>query len=121
MKKTLQILIVVCLFLLEFSVNAQNYQWAKSFRGSSASGSGTSIDVDALGNVYTTGYFLGTVDFDPGVGVFNLTSNGSYDIFICKLDASGNFVWGKGMGAGVDLPLSTSIDSVGNIYYRSFS
>ena len=35
---------------------------------------GTAIAVDAAGNVYATGGFSGTVDFDPGSGVFNLTS-----------------------------------------------
>src|SRR3990172_3253311 len=54
---------------------------------------GTSIAVDGSGNVYTTGVFAGTADFDPGSGTFNLTSAGSYDIFISKLDASGNFLW----------------------------
>lgn len=52
---------------------------------------GNSISVDASGNVYTTGYFAGTVNFDPGSGTFNLTAAGNQDIFISKLDASGNF------------------------------
>ena len=37
-------------------------------------------------DIYMTGYFQGTVDFDPsGVGTFNLTSAGGDDIFINKL------------------------------------
>jgi hypothetical protein len=54
--------------------------------------------VDSAGNVYTTGYFQGTVDFDPGAGTVNLSSAGSDDIFVQKLDASGNLVWARGMG-----------------------
>lgn len=75
-----------------------------------------SISVDALGNVYTTGRFQGTVDFDPGPAEFNLTAIGNYDIFISKLDSSGNFVWAKQMGgAGADFGGSV-VDASGNVY-----
>ncbi|MDC1451051.1 SBBP repeat-containing protein [Vicingaceae bacterium] len=30
---------------------------------------GQSIAVDSAGNLYTTGYFFNTVDFDPGTGI----------------------------------------------------
>ncbi len=56
------------------------------------------LTIDALGNVYTTGYFRMTVDFDPGPGVFELSAVGEPDIFIQKLDASGNFIWAVSMG-----------------------
>ena len=36
--------------------------------------------------MYTTGSFNGTVDFDPGAGIFNLTHAGNGDIFIQKLN-----------------------------------
>src|SRR5688572_17920960 len=72
------------------------FHWAKSFGGTTAQGK--SISVDGSGNVYTTGYFSGTADFDPGAGTFNLTAAGGDDIYISKLDASGNFLWAKQMG-----------------------
>ena len=50
------------------------------------------------GSVYVTGGFEGTVDFDPGAGVLNLTSAGGYDVFVLKLDASDNFVWARRLG-----------------------
>ena len=49
-----------------------NFKWAKQMEGG-IQAEGFSIAVDALGNVYTTGYFEGTVDFDPGVGVFKIS------------------------------------------------
>jgi hypothetical protein len=52
---------------------------------------GRGVAVDGAGNTYTTGYFQGTVDFDPGVGVSNLTSNGNPDVFVLELDTNGNF------------------------------
>ncbi|MFC1733848.1 SBBP repeat-containing protein, partial [candidate division KSB1 bacterium] len=57
-----------------------------------------SITVDVSGSIYTTGIFSYTVDFDPGLNVFNLSTNGNYEIFVQKLDASGNFKWARKWG-----------------------
>lgn len=43
------------------------------------------ITVDSSGNSYITGYFQGTVDFGGG----NVTSAGSNDIFVLKLNSLG--------------------------------
>jgi len=82
-----------------------NYIWAKSF-GSTGTNLdiGNSLKLDLAGNIYTTGWFSGTGDFDPGAGVFNLTSTesfasgGSPDVFIHKLNSEGNFLWAKSFG-----------------------
>lgn len=100
------------------SIMAQNntYKWAKSI-GTTTAEISQSIAVDATGNVYTTGYFQGTVDFDPGSGVTNLVSAGVNDIFITKFNASGNFVWAKSMGGtSSDYSYSIAVDGTGNIY-----
>ena len=100
------------------NVNAQspNWLWAKGMGGTS-SDIGWSTTVDLFGNVYTTGYFRGAVDFDPGIGVFTLTSAGGADIFISKLDASGNFVWAIAMsGANDGVANSIVLDASDNIY-----
>ena len=92
-----------------------NFVWARQMGGVSPD-QGKSIAVDAAGNVYTTGFFQGTANFDPG-GVFNLTALGADDIFISKLDASGNFVWAKQMGGtSDDVGLSIAVDASGNVY-----
>ena len=67
-------------------------EWAKAFGGSSGAASHDVI-VDSLGNVYTTGYFIGTADMNPGVGVFSMTATAHSDIYVQKLDAGGNFIW----------------------------
>ncbi len=57
------------------------------------------IAVDEEGNIYITGDFTGTVDFNPGEAVYELTSNGRNDIFIMKLDSNGNLIWVKNIGS----------------------
>ena len=95
----LLILIFVALFYSP-STQSQNptFQWAKSFGGISGDNGYKTLN-DAAGNVYVMGSFRETVDFDPGPGVYNLTSVGQGDIFISKFDASGNFLWVKTIGS----------------------
>jgi hypothetical protein len=95
---------------------AGNFLWAKSFGGSGYDIS-FSLTTDSSGNVYTTGRFEETADFNPGAGTFNLTSAGNEDAFVCKLDSSGNFIWaGRMGGTGVDQGWSVTVDASGNIY-----
>jgi hypothetical protein len=93
--------------------------WAKSFgaRGTSFGERDISITVDNSGNIYTTGAFAGTEDFDPGAGTTNFTSAGGNDIFVSKLDSSGNLVWAKGFGGTTyEHGFSISVDNSGNVY-----
>jgi hypothetical protein len=93
-----------------------NYVWAKIFSGTDTKRS-ESVAVDASGNVYTAGYFYGTVDFDPGAGTSNFTSTGSGDVFVSKLDSSGNYVWTKKFGStAIDSGASVAVDASGNVY-----
>lgn len=114
MKKTLLLLVFPLLCLGAF---AQDFQFAKSFGAATGNDYGKSIALDASGNVYTIGYFSGTIDFDPGAGTTELTSAGLSDIFILKLNASGDFVWAKNIGgSGEDQGLSVTLDASGNLY-----
>jgi len=91
-----------------------NFVWAKSYNGNSGPGT---IELDAPGNIFTTGSFTGTVDFDLGPGVFNLTAAGLYDTFISKMDAAGNFIWAKSMGDSLqEYCYGMALDHSGNIY-----
>lgn len=95
-----------------------NFVWAKALAGAANSWNWASaVITDALGNVFTTGSFEGTVDFDPGAGSFSLTSAGSSDAFMSKLDAAGNFVWaGRVGGTAGDWAHSIDLDVSGNIH-----
>ena len=44
------------------------------------------ISIDALNNLYTTGYFQGISDFDPSIGTFTLAPVGGFDAFIHKMN-----------------------------------
>lgn len=104
-------------FVAKYS-SSGTFVWAKSLGGSSGNGEyGKSIAIDASGNVYSTGYFDGPTDFDPGPGTFTLNSSGATDIYISKLDNSGNFVWAKNLGgSSSDVSYSIKTDPSGNVY-----
>ncbi|MES2515343.1 MAG: T9SS type A sorting domain-containing protein [Bacteroidota bacterium] len=94
---------------------AGNLLWAKRL-GGGGNDDATDITVDAAGNVYTTGYFIYTADFDPGTGVSNLTAVNN-DVFISKLDANGNFVWARNLGGGgSETGMGIHVDASGNVY-----
>lgn len=92
------ILATLPLLLSVHILTAQNFVWAKTFGGTSYD-DWRATAIDASGNVIAVGSFSGTVDFDPGPGVFNLTATtGGDDIFIQKLTSAGNFVWARRVG-----------------------
>ena len=60
------------------------------------------IVVDSDGNIYCTGRFSGTMDFNPGDSVYELSSNGYGDIFIMKLSPMGDLLWAQNIGGIYD-------------------
>ena len=105
----------------------EDFLWAKGWGGAGIDDRGMDVAVDAAGNVYTTGVFSGTVDFDPGAGVVSLTSAGGSDVFVSKLNSAGNQAWAVRMGSptggdttGNDEGLSITVDTEGNVYTTGF-
>ena len=84
---TLPLTVFVFVSLLGEAAQAQSFVWARAMGGAS-NDEATDVALDGSGNVYTVGKFQGTADFDPGAGTFNLTSAGSNDIFVSKLDSA---------------------------------
>lgn len=114
MKLTLKLISLLTIFLLTNST-AQTLEWAHSW-GSTGDETATSVVTDVLGNVYTTGVFNGTVDFDPGPSIYNLSAQSSHATFIQKLDINGNFVWAKQfVGAGDNSSYSIKIGPDGQL------
>jgi hypothetical protein len=77
-------------FVAKLDATTGSFTWADHFSGGSALSTATAVGVDGAGNVYSTGKFSGTTDFDPGPGAFPLTSNS--DAFVSELDPNGNFL-----------------------------
>lgn len=97
-----------------------NYVWAKSL-GANLWDTGYSLTLDSNANIYSTGYFEGTVDFDPGAGTANLTSAGSDEVYISKLDTNGDYVWAKQFaGTGSDVGMGVKLDSSNNVYTTGY-
>ncbi len=87
--------------------------WARKFGGSGY----TRVTATASNatNVFAAGFFQGTGSF----GGTTLTSNGSNDIFVLKLDTTnGNVVWAKSFGsANVDNGWAVAVDASGNVFF----
>jgi len=62
---------------------------------------------DNFGHIFIGGTFFGTVDFDPGPNIYNVSSLG-YAAYALKLDTLGNFKWIKKMG-GANVPFKVDI------------
>ncbi|MEO8067173.1 MAG: hypothetical protein ABI599_05725 [Flavobacteriales bacterium] len=101
-----------------------NWLWATSF-GSTGADDALAIAVDGDGNAYLTGFHEG----DITVGDTTLAVEGGSDLFIAKIDGSGNWIWaldaaGLGYSAGSDVVLGPngslyvggSVDSDGEVF-----
>lgn len=84
-------------FVLKLDENGNFYTAGKI--GGPESDIAYGVDIDFDGNILVVGQFMATADLNPSVGgVFNRTSNGDRDMFVVKLDPSGNFLWAGSMG-----------------------
>jgi hypothetical protein len=113
-------------FIAKYSQNG-SLKWVKSFSSNTPLEDAPYINssaTDSSGNIYVTGHFSGSADFDPSpTGTKILTSNGDADIFIAKYDRNGIFVWaGNVGGAEYDRGFGISVDSQDRVYVTgSFS
>lgn len=94
--------------------------WVNTLGGSSFD-DGRSLATDGAGNVYFVGHFSGLVDFDFGAGTLDLTANGGYDAFVQKVDANGNLLWVRSIGAVAnDLGRGLVVDEDNGLYYTGY-
>lgn len=75
------------------------------------------ISVDPCGNIYITGEFTGTVDFNPLTAVDEKTSIGSHNIFLTRINANKEYNWTKIFNASTAIfSGNISTDTEGNIF-----
>ncbi|RYY90217.1 MAG: T9SS type B sorting domain-containing protein [Chitinophagaceae bacterium] len=107
-------------FLAKYDTSG-NYQWAFRVGGSSINDLGVAIAVDGLNNVIFSGYFRGTIDFDPGAGSAMLSESGG-TAFVAKYTPSGQYLWAFNFGAAsIDNSIwEVETDNANNIYISAF-
>jgi hypothetical protein len=85
-----------------------------------AGGGLTAIAVNNKGHAFVTGQIDaadGEVDLDPGSSVVLTSSAGSRDAYVARLNADGQFVWGRRLGgAGDDTIGSITLDNDLNLH-----
>ena len=103
-------------FVTQLDAATGDFLWTKGF-GGTGSDRGYGVAVDNFGDVYLTGHFDKTVDFDPDPSTtFNLTSAGSSDIFVARFRSSGQLEWARAMGGrSADIGYDIAVDLAGNI------
>jgi hypothetical protein len=94
-----------------------NYVWAFSL-GSTQDDFVNDVATDLAGNVYITGEFRGTVNFNPqGNNAF--TAFVGYNAFVAKYSPSGQFLWVRKFGgatSGNESGSALTVDASGNVY-----
>ena len=89
-----------------------NLVWFATF-GGSGTDTPNDIAVDANGNVFVTGQFVDDFTFNGNT----VTSNGSDDVFIAKLNANGTPAWLSTFGSTFgDIGRGLALDASGNCY-----
>ncbi|MFT3770294.1 MAG: nucleotide-binding protein [Minicystis sp.] len=90
--------------------------WAKRF-GDVAGQFAWGLAVDPTGGAVVTGDLDGTADFGGGA----LTTAGSSDVFLAKLDANGAHVWSKKFGnATLQSGQGVAVDAMGNVVITGY-
>lgn len=96
---------------------AGNLLWAESF-GGLGSDQAVGLALDSSGVAFVVGRFSGTVSFDAA---HTFTSAGDTDVFVMKLDCSGNVVYAtQAGGAGHDSGIGMAVDASGQAYVTGF-
>lgn len=86
--------------------------WAHSY-GSTDEDVALGVGVDAAGNCYLGGYFIGSISFQGQ----SLNSYGMWDAYLIKLDPEGNLIWIRSFGGPMnDIGYGLAVNPSGQIF-----
>lgn len=89
-----------------------NFIWARRY-GGLYSDYGLGIAVDTNSNIYITGYFTDSAQFESNT----IIGSGGQDVFIAKVDELGNLVWVTSIGGiANEYANGLAVDKAGNAY-----
>lgn len=119
MKKRL--LVFAAIFAFPFFIHAQTHTQTLHYAGS-----GEEVFVknltDANGNRYLLGYHTLNMDGNPGSAVLSTGNSGGRDIFVTKLDSSGNFIWAQHIeSTSGETPYDMAISGANLLFVGSFT
>ncbi len=107
------------IMLAKLNTNGE-YVWVNSW-GGAASEVIYSIHIDEYDKIYLGGMFSDSVDFDPGIGVHNLTAQGLRDGFVTKLDTASNMEWAISYGGNNTTTYRRlTVDNSGGVYSAGY-
>ncbi len=106
-------------FICKLDANG-NFQWVKQL-GTDDPNNYTwprFMTLDADANIYSTGVVSEDADMDPGPGVAIITTAPlTWNCFVSKLDANGNYVWAKVFNSpNTVLTSGITVDAMSNVY-----
>jgi hypothetical protein len=92
------------------------YQWSKQWDVGGINGN-RSLAVDSDGNILITGWFSDEVDIDPGSDSEWIQSSGKMDVFVLKLNPTGELIWYYTFGGKEDdLGYAIDVNSRNEVY-----
>ncbi|WP_143828714.1 SBBP repeat-containing protein [Dyadobacter fermentans] len=103
-------------FIVKYSTDGA-FEWVQSGGGASRD-TGYGITTDKrTGEVYVTGFFMGTTTFGNTSVTSKGTLPGEGDVFLAKYNSQGEFVWMKAFGGDVSSGgFDVAVDGSGNIF-----
>lgn len=109
------------IFVIKYAAATLLYQWAY-IEGGTLEDGGNGIALDAVGNVFVTGGFNGTVDFDGAGALPASTSAGGEDLFVLKLNEfTGAVTYRYTFGStGDERGEDIAVSSTGSVYVGGY-